>query len=640
MNERLYREVGLICGLEIHQMLDTKAKLFCKCKSIVRSDEPHFSFIRRLRPTRSELGEMDPAALFEFKKGFKFRYEGYYDSTCLVEMDEEPPHPLNMEALEIALEIALLLNSEPVDEVHVMRKIVIDGSNTTGFQRTALIALGGYIDVNNKRIPIQTICLEEDAARKIEVRKKTKEIVYRLDRLGIPLIEIATAPVITTPKEAELVAFRIGQLLRITGKVKRGLGTIRQDLNISIKDGARVEIKGVQLLNLIPKIVEYEVQRQINLLKIRDELKSRGLRKDEIKLDIFDVTEILRNSKSKIIKKALKIGGVVLALKLPKFAGLIGREIQPGRRLGTEFSERAKYWGDVGGIFHSDELPAYGISEEEVLQISKVLNCSDLDAFVLVADEKEKAEKALKAVYERAIEALEGVPNETRGANSDGTTSFLRPMPGKARMYPETDIRPIEISRELIEKIKKHLPEKPEEKYEKFIKKYGLSKELAQKMVNSYHINIFEKIVEEIKAPPTLVATTLENTIISLRRDGFNVDNIEDRHLIEIFKLYVKGKIVKDAIPEILKVVCNEPDLSIEEIVKKHNLEKLEYQELVRIVNEIINHNIDVIMKQKQKSIGYIMSLVMKKLRGRVEGRDVNTLIRERIKLILEGKIY
>jgi len=220
-----YDKIGLKCGIEFHQMLETKEKLFCRCPTEIRKDNPDYTFVRRLRPTMSEMGEIDKAALFEFEKGVEYLYQGYHDNTCLVEMDEEPPHDLNHEALETALLIALMLNSTPLDEIQVMRKIVIDGSNTTGFQRTALVAIGGSVSVEGKIIPIQTICLEEDAARKIEEQKS--RVVFRLDRLGIPLIEIATAPVIKSPDEAERVAYRIGQLLRITGRVKRGLGTIR-----------------------------------------------------------------------------------------------------------------------------------------------------------------------------------------------------------------------------------------------------------------------------------------------------------------------------------------------------------------------------------------------------------------------------
>ena len=630
-----YKELGLKCGLEIHQMLNTRTKLFCNCPTVVRHDNPDLEFVRRLRPTRSEMGEMDPAALFEFKKGVKYRYQAYEDSICLVEMDEEPPHDLNREAVRIALTIALMLGSTLVDEIQVMRKIVIDGSNTTGFQRTALIAIGGKIKVGDKYIPIQTICVEEDASRKISELRDRREIVYRLDRMGIPLIEIATAPVIETPEEAEKVAYRIGQLLRVTGKVKRGLGTIRQDLNISIKNGARIEIKGVQELGLIGKIVEYEALRQANLLKIRDELKSRGVKPEDIKEELIDISDIFSNTKSKIAKKALERGGVALAIKLPGFRGLIGKEIQPGRRLGTEFADRARYWAEVGGIFHSDELPAYGISLEEVKLIEERLSCNKLDGYVIVFEKKEKAVRALRAVIERAKEAIIGVPEETRGANSDGTTKFLRPMPGKARMYPETDIRPLTVTRELIEEARKSIPELPEEKYRKFKTKYKLSDEMAKRMVESYYLDLFEKVVEELNVPATLVASTLENTLVSLRREGYPVERLDDEQIYGVFRLIAKGEISKEALPEILAYLSKNPDIKPEDVIKRLGLSRLSLEEIRKIVDEVIRSNINEIRSRGNRALSMVMGRVMEKVRGRADGKLVSEIVKERLKNVL-----
>jgi len=147
-----------------------------------------------------------------------------------------------------------------VDEVEIMRKMVIDGSNTSGFQRTAYIGSQGCIDTSHGPVGIDILCLEEEAARIVEDRGDS--LIYSLDRLGIPLVEIGTAPDIVSPAHAREVAKTLGMILRSTGRVQRGLGTIRQDVNVSIKGGARVEVKGVQDLNLIDKIVEMEVLRR------------------------------------------------------------------------------------------------------------------------------------------------------------------------------------------------------------------------------------------------------------------------------------------------------------------------------------------------------------------------------------------
>lgn len=625
-------------GLEIHQMLDTKEKLFCACPTVLRREEPSIKFRRWLRLARSELGELDPAALFEYQKGKSYLYEQYEDSVCLVEMDEEPPHQLNSEALEIALSVCLMLNCKVVDEVQVMRKIVIDGSNTTGFQRTALIGIDGYVEVEGKQIPISTVCIEEDAARKID--ENAKQVIYRLDRLGIPLIEISTGPVIGSSEEAGLVALRIGQLLRMTGKVKRGLGTIRQDLNISVEGGARVEIKGVQELDLIPKIVELEAKRQFSLLEIRDELRNRGITCDMIKTDAVNLTGVFERTNSRVARRALESGGVALAVKLPGFAGLLGREIQPGRRLGTEMAERARYWAEVGGIFHSDELPAYGITSSEVEKIRELLKCDRMDAFVLVFERKEKAIAALEAVVERAREALKGVPEETRAANPDGTTKFTRPMPGKARMYPETDIRPISITPELLEKVRRELPEPPEVKYEKFVKIYGLNPSLAKRMVSSYWLDLFEKAVEELRAPPTVVATTLEGTLIELRRDGVPVQNLNDEHFFNLFKLLSKGLLVKEAIPMVLKHLAENPSSSVEYALRELGLTPMSEEEAREAIRKVLSSMSRIIIRERGvNAFSQAMGAAMKELRGRVDGELVSKLVKEELEKFLEESV-
>jgi len=632
-----YKALGLKVGLEMHQQLDTKHKLFCNCPTIIRHDDPHGQFYRRLRPTPSELGEIDPAAFFEFKRGRGYVYETYNDSVCLVEHDEEPPHDLNPEAIDIALEVALMLHAHPVDEIHVMRKVVIDGSNTTGFQRTAIIALGGYVDDIEGRIGIQTICLEEDAARKI--KETDDKVIYRLDRLGIPLIEIATAPHIHTPEQTQRVAYKIGQILRMTGKVKRGLGTIRQDLNISIPKGAKIEIKGVQRLDLLAKIVEYEVMRQLNLLKITEELKIRNVTEEDLHSDIVDVSGIFTNTKCKIIRNALRRGGVVKAVKLPKFSGLLGFEIQPGRRFGTELSDYARAWGGVGGIFHTDELPRYGITSDEVSKLKSLLGASHLDAVVLVVGSSDKCDEALNAVLMRARMALYGVPEETRGYNPDGTTHYSRPRPGAARMYPETDVRPIYITIERIERIKARLPEPPDVKFEKFVKVYGLSKELAKQILNSYRLDLFELFVKKYpKIPPTLIAVTLEQTMKSLAREGIPIDNISDEHLDELFKCLEKGIVAKEAIPEVLSYIAKHPETKVEDAINKLGLRSLSVEELDAIIDKIIEENIEAIINLKERSWKLIMGKVMKLVRGKIDGRIVAERVQHKVQEVLKSK--
>ena len=257
-----YSKIGFKAGIEIHQQLDTK-KLFCNCPSVLRQDEPDFFVHRKLHAVAGESGEVDIAAKHEAEKEKEFIYEGY-DTTCLVELDEMPPYEINQDALQIALHVATFLNAKILPITQIMRKTVIDGSNTSGFQRTVLIAHDGWVITKRGRVGIQSICLEEDAARIVE--RKKDSVTYRLDRLGIPLIEIATAPDMKDAEQVKEVALYLGKILR-SCKVKRGLGTIRQDINVSIKGGDRVEIKGFQDPAMMTATINFEIERQQFLLQ-------------------------------------------------------------------------------------------------------------------------------------------------------------------------------------------------------------------------------------------------------------------------------------------------------------------------------------------------------------------------------------
>ncbi|MEM1515525.1 MAG: Glu-tRNA(Gln) amidotransferase subunit GatE [Thermoproteota archaeon] len=624
-----YREIGLKVGLECHQQLATPEKLFCSCSPELFKCEPEITFSRRLRPTQSELGQVDPAAYFEFQKGVKILYEADTRTSCLVEMDEEPPHELNREALEIALMVALMMNAKPVDEIYVMRKIVIDGSNTTGFQRTCVVALNGSIIVDGREIPIEHISLEEDAARKVD--EKDLIVKYRIDRLGIPLIEVTTGPVINSPEEAEKVALAIGKILRATRRVKRGIGTIRQDLNISIKDGALIEIKGVQELELISKVIKYEVQRQLNLLKMRDELLKRGLREEDIIEEFIDVTPIFRETKCHVLKNAISRGDVVLAVKLLKFSGLLIFELAPGLRFGGELADRAKFWGKVSGILHTDELKSYGVTDEEIASLRRIMNAAKEDAIVLVTGRADNAKDALKAVVERAREALKGVPEETRAANPDGTTRYMRPRPGTARMYPETDIPPIKVTREIIEKIKINLPKLPEERIKGLMMTYNINEKLARQLLDAEYDDFFEVIVKETNVTPTVVATVLTETFKALKRDGFNVSALSDEQIIETFRLVGQEKTSKEAIPEILKWLTKHEGAHPIDALKDLGLTMISEEDLYKIVDKYIEKNEGLILENGLGALGTLMGAIMKDLRGSAKPEIVSKILKEKI---------
>lgn len=613
-----YKAAGLVAGIEIHQQLDTKEKLFCHCPTTIRDNADHTGeFSRYLRATESEMGQIDRAAQEEMKRVRKFVYYTY-PSTCLVENDEEPPAPFNEEALAIGLTIAKTFGMTPIPQVHTMRKLVIDGSNTSGFQRTALVAINGALPNDGN---IETICIEEEAAQRV------KDEIFSLDRLGIPLVEITTSPCMHTPEDVQQVAEYIGMVLRSTGTVKRGLGTIRQDVNISIKDGARVEIKGVQELDLIAEVVRREVQRQQSLLDIHAELLKRHA---GVGTEQTDVTDLFKETKSAVLKKAKKI----FALVLPGFAGLVGREIQPGRRLGTEMSDYAKKCG-VGGIFHTDELPAYGVTEEEVARLREFVHANNQDAVILVSGSSPKqADCAWHQVAGRAKIALseKPVPEETRKMLEEGSTAYMRPLPGAERMYPETDVLPVRIDEARWNAVT--IPELLTVKAERFAKDFGLDPAVAKQMAFSEHRPLFERaLADGIK--PSLASRTLLATLKELRRDGVDTDKIPDDAIIAVLLAVEKGSAAKEAIPEVLTAIAG--GSSVKDAMAKL-APTVSRDELEAVIKKIVTDRTEFVVQKQKGALGPLMGVVMQEVRGSVDGKVVSELLRKEIDLVLAQK--
>lgn len=536
---------------------------------------------------------------------------------------------MNKEALEIALTIALIVEAKPVNETHVMRKMVIDGSTPFGFQRTAVVALDGKIEVEGKKIPIQTICVEEDACRKI--KEKGATVYYRLDRLGAPLVEVVTSPVIYSPEEAEKIALTLGQILRSTGRVRRGIGTIRQDLNISIAGGAISEIKGVQKIELVSKVIDYEIQRQLKLLEICEELRKRGVKEDNLRSEIRDVSIIFHTTKCRVIRNALNSGGSVKAIVLARLSGLLCQELIPGIRFGTELSDQAKFWGRVEGIFHSDELPAYGISDEEIEKLRVFLKMNEEDAFVLVANYEENAIDALRAVLERVKSATIGIPNETRSAYQDGTTHFSRPRPGAARMYPETDVSPVSITDELLGRLRKNLPEPPDVKLSRLMENYHLNKKLATQLLNSDYCNVFETVANETKVSTSFIAAMLTETFKDMDRKGIDVGLLSEGLIKDVFSLVDHGKVAKEAIPEIFNWIIEHEEEKLDNIVEMLGLKMIHSSDLKRIVEKVVEENENIIRERGISALSPLMGIVMKELRGKTDAKEVSQLLKIKI---------
>jgi len=621
-------KINLKVGLEIHQQIASSTKLFCSCSNFESKEFPS-EFVRKLRPTQSELGQVDAAALFEFQKAKTIRYRANNESACLVETDEEPPHEVSNDALDIALTISALLRSRVLDEVHVMRKIVIDGSNTAGFQRTMIVALGGELSAGSLKVGVQGISLEEDAARLLGEVEGVRE--YGLDRLCVPLVEVALAPISGSAKEAQDVALALGRLMRSTKKVARGLGTIRQDVNVSIIGGKVVEVKGVQKLDLIGKVVEFEAQRQLALVKISEELRKRGVKQTDFDIEPLELTEMFESSKNAVIKKALASNGCVYGLRMKGLGGLLGYEPQEGVRLGRELADLVRFYG-LGGLFHSDELPAYGITEDDVIVVKKRLQIKGDDAFILLSGPRSNISVAMDALIDRAKYALVGVPAETRGPTPEGKTRFIRPRPGSARMYPETDIPPIVITKETIERVQNSLPQSWEAQIEYYANKYQLSTKLAVQVYDSDYADLFEGIASATKVQPSFIAATLTEMIVGIAREGFDTSRISSEQIKEIFDKVEKGEFAKESVQPILESLAKEEVSSVSDAVNKLAIRSISSEELGKIISKTINDNSALIKQRGEDAFKALMGTVMAQVRGRADGQLVSKTLRDRLK--------
>jgi glutamyl-tRNA(Gln) amidotransferase subunit E len=628
-------EIILKVGFEIHQQLSTKNKLFCNCKCLEAKNYDS-TFLRKLRPAQSELGSYDRASIFEFTKMRTIKYYSSNISTCLVEADEEPPHKINRDAMDTALIISLALHSNIIDEINVMRKIVIDGSNTSGFQRTMLISYGGYLQFEDKKVGVQTICLEEDSAKLLSDEGEFRE--YGLDRLGIPLIEIALEPVTGIPTEIVKIALTLGRLLRASKRVARGLGSIRQDVNISINNGKGiVEVKGVQRLDQLIKVIEYETIRQHGLILIANKLnREREPNSIIIGDKILDITHILIDSTSKIVKKIISNKeNIFKAIRVKGFKGLFGFEPYPDIRIGKQLGELVRFYG-FRGIFHSDELPNYGITDIEVKKINEILDIDiSKDGFIILGGPREKMSTAINAICDRLNNVHLGVPSETRAATLDGKTIYSRPKPGSARMYPETDVPSFKITDDLLISLKEKVPKSWNETILSIAKKYQLNKNLAEKIFDSIYFEIFETLTGLTKISPSFIASKLTEDILNLERQGYDSNILNNDVILDIFKRLDTGLIAKESINLIFEKLMSKTTKNVDESIKVLGIKSISDEELEKIVDKIIEDNILIIQEKRMEATSTLMGKCMTVLRGKVNGKKIYDLINNKLHIIL-----
>ncbi|MFH1421349.1 MAG: Glu-tRNA(Gln) amidotransferase subunit GatE [Planctomycetota bacterium] len=587
-----YEALGLKAGLEIHHQILTKKKMFCNCPAGIYSKKHNGVVLRHMRPTLSELGEYDGTALMEFKTHKDIIYLLNSDSVCTYEMDDTPPFPVNQEGLDIAVEISLLFGCNIVDEVHIARKQYLDGSIPTGFQRTAVIGVGGELPYKNRKIRIIQITCEEDACR--EVSDEGHKRTYRTDRLGMPLIEVITYPDMKTPFEVAEVSQLIGRLLRATGKVRRGIGAVRQDVNVSIEGGSRVEIKGVPQFGLIPQLVHNEAIRQKALLNIKKELEKRDIT-SSFNPQKVELTETLRGSSCRQFSEVIEKGKVIGAVLLHNFKAVDGSPdiilfpTQQGKRFLDEISGRLRVIAcldNMPNLFYSEAFPEYEGRNKDLEKICSVLKAGERDCFIVVWGDKRDVQTALEEVRLRIVDATKGVPNETRRALPCGFTDFERILPGPDRMYPDTDSPPVKITKERTDRIKSLLLEPPW-KREKRYKILGIPEHVAFELAISPYAKLFDTLINETGIESKFTASVLIEKIKWLKRKGCNVQGIPESRILELFNEHKRLYLNKRALVVALEKLANNPKLPVKNLLPQALSEKNLLKEIEKILKGV-----------------------------------------------------
>lgn len=617
MTEEDYKKVGFKSGLEIHQQLLTYKKLFCRCPAGKYSREYDAEILRHMRPTLSEMGVYDGTALMEFKTKKNIIYHIKRETVCTYEMDDTPPFLINEEALDIAIGIGMLYNCNIVDEIHIARKQYLDGSIPTGFQRTAIYALDGWIPYKDRKIKIVQMSIEEDSCR--EVSDIGHERVYLTDRLGMPLIETVTEPAMRTPQEVAEVAWQCSKLVRSTHKVRRGMGAAREDVNVSVEGGTRVEIKGVPKITMIPILTYNEAMRQWNLLRLREELKKRGITPETFKAESYDITKLLKKVHYAPLKNAADSGMKLSAVVLKGFKDLLHWQTQTDTYFSKEISDRVRVIAcltNIPNLIHSDSK-SDTITSSDWQKVKKFTNASDNDTMVIVWGSEDDVKTALNEIIIRAKEATIGIPSETRQAMSDGTNGFERILPGADRMYPDTDLPPKKISKERLDKIKSWLPEQFWKRIE-WYNKLGIPKDTIEELSISKYAELFKKAVNDWKINPTNVAVFLIQYPKRLKKYRCMIEWMHEGMFERILKSFADGKIPQDALLTTLQTVA-ELGVFTEDVILKPASEK-EVDEVIKSARTEYD-KMKIINPEKRNEI--LLGLIMKKLRGRTPAKVI-----------------
>jgi glutamyl-tRNA(Gln) amidotransferase subunit E len=612
-----YAALGFKSGLEIHQQLLTSKKLFCRCPAGRYSDHFDAEILRHMRPTLSELGEYDGTALMEFKTKKEIIYQIHRDTVCTYEMDDTPPFELNSEALDIALGIGMLYGCSMVDEIHIARKQYLDGSIPTGFQRTTIVGVSGSIPFNDRRIGIIQLGLEEDACR--EVSDAGHRRVYLTDRLGMPLIETVTAPEMYTPQEVAEVAEILRKLVRSTGNVRTGGGAARQDVNVSVNGGTRIEIKGVPRIPNIPMLTYNEAMRQHSLLRLRDELHKRGIRRETFEERTEVVTKLLRKTRFQPIRNAIAEGHVVTCVLLRGFHGLLRWQTQTDTYFSREISDRVRVVAcltTLPNIIHSDG-PSDTLASSEWQALRKGLSATDDDTLVLVWGSAQDATTGASEIILRAREATVGVPSETRQALRDGTNGFERILPGPDRMYPDTDLPPLHITRVRLERLRAHIPPLYWERV-KWYHSIGVPKNCIETLSTSHHAELFAEAVSQWHISPIIASEVVVQIPKRIRKKIGHEVRIPDETFREVLLAIRDGQLTREGVQAVL-IDAAEGSTFLRTALPPSCSDA----EFGAVIDQCRVQLAGTPLHSPGKAKEYLMGLAMNRLRGRIVGRVV-----------------
>ncbi len=628
-----YERIGYKSGLEVHQQLKTKKKLFCRCPAGIYQDPDDYDaeVIRHMRPTLSELGEYDGTALMEFKtkKNVIYRIKG--QTACTYDIDDTPPFPLDREALEYALKISLMLKLNIVGELHITRKQYLDGSIPTGFQRTGIIGIEGEIPLRNKKVRIMQLSIEEDACR--EVSDVGHWRIFMTDRLGMPLIETVTYPELLTPWECAEAAQYLRFLARSSGVARVGIGAAREDVNVSVRGGTRVEIKGVSHIKLIPRLTHTEAFRQVALLQIRDILSERIKNRDEWQIASAELEPTLLPREHKAFQRLRARGWIVAAVNLPKFGGILSYFTQPDKMFANELSDRLKVIAclERPNLLHSEQ---FSIENEQVEleAIRKLLKSADEDAQVVVWGPPEDVETAIGVIEERCRLAMEGVPNETRKSLADGTTVFERVLPGPDRMYPDTDSAPIPIRDSLIEDIRKTLPLEVVDRV-KQLREWGAPEDTHTYILRNNLVPLMERIIADCGHEPKFVSTFLGHTLKSIEGRIKAGTDFSYERVYELCRFAQREGLTRDILAKMLPVVYRHPNMHFDSVLTTIEFHPLTFDEVLEFLPSLV---------RKAKAIGttansgadvrWIMGQLRRKACGNVALPALRNRVEEELK--------